>query len=276
MRAPNCSIAVIALSLVGFAGGSSAAQPSPAPEQHAATAGPTDQPAAHAPDAKHVEWGYEGPNGADNWFKLSQDFRHCSLGQQESPIDLRDPIAARLGRLHLNWGKVPLNVANNGHTLQVASAGGSTMSLGGSTYSLAQFHLHHPSEHLLAGRRFPLEIHFVHQGPNGVLGVVGIFVAEGRANPALQAVLDAKPAAKGEVSTTSKTIDLAAFLPPRRQFFRYEGSLTTPPCSENVNWVVMSEPIQASKAQIAAFAALYPMNARPIQPVHRRFLLRSP
>ena len=225
--------------------------------------------------AEHIEWGYTGATGPDHWAEMSPEYGICSRGQQESPVDLKGAVPAALGKLVHEWKPVPLRVANNGHTVQVEAPAGSTFSTAGKTYSLAQFHLHHPSEHLLDGRRFPLELHFVHRGTDGVLGVIGVFAVAGRANPTLQAVLDAMPRTRGATSpVTARTVNIDKLL-PRGAFYRYEGSLTTPPCSESVDWVVMRTPIEASATQIDAFEKLYPYNARPVQPLNRRFLLRS-
>lgn len=227
-----------------------------------------------AKPAPRVEFGYAGPSGPDHWAELSKNYAICATGQQESPIDLHGPITADLGAIDFAWQKLALRATNNGHTVQFDASPGSSMALGGNRYALAQFHIHHPSEHLLDGRRFPLEIHFVHTLADGRIGVVGVFVAEGKANPVLQTALDTIPK---DVDTTSTggVIDPRALLPVKRGFYRYEGSLTTPPCTEKVDWIVMATPIEASAAQIDQFQAIFPFNARPLQAINRRFLLRS-
>ncbi len=229
---------------------------------------------AAASPAEHVEWGYTGPTGPDHWSALSKDYAICNTGQQESPIDLKDAIPADLGPLSIGWKRLAIRATNNGHTVQYDAPAGSRFSVGGKTYQLAQFHIHHPSEHLLNGRRFPLEIHFVHKLGDGSFGVVGVLVASGAGNPTLQKLIAAIPAERGATST-GPVIDPRALLPVARGFDRYEGSLTTPPCAESVDWVVMRTPITASAAQIEKFAGFFPFNARPIQPLDRRFLLTS-
>lgn len=234
------------------------------------------EPVENASGGEHIEWGYTGPSGPEHWAEMSEEYVICSRGQQESPIDLIGAVPARLDRLAIDWRPVPLTVANNGHTIQVDAPPGSILVMGGRNYTLAQMHIHHPSEHLVGGRGFPMELHFVHRGPAGVLGVVGVFVDQGRANPALQTVLDAMPLKRGAMrAIKGRTLDFKALLPRDRGFYRYEGSLTTPPCSENVDWALMSETIQASAEQINAFERVYPFNARPVQALNRRFLLRS-
>lgn len=234
------------------------------------------EPAGSAPThgQAHVEWGYTGAVDASHWAELSQSYAICSTGQQESPIDLRGATDARLGTLALSWKPFPLAATNNGHTVQFDTPAGSSFALQGKRYDLAQFHIHHPSEHLLNGVRFPLELHFVHKRADGVIGVIGVLVAEGSTNPVLQKVIDTVPATR-DATRTGPVLDPNALLPVGRQFFRYEGSLTTPPCTESVDWVVLARPITASKAQIEQFQSVFPFNARPIQALNRRFLLRS-
>ena len=159
---------------------------------------------------------------------------------------------------------------DTGHAIQLDAPEGSTMAMGGQTYRLLQFHVHQPAEHLLDGRRFPLEIHYVHAGPDGILGVLGVFADIGVASAPLQAMIDSLGA-----PATGPMLDPNGFLPAGRAFLRYEGSLTTPPCSETVDWVLLSGPTTVSQAQIDTFERLHPGNTRPVQPLHRRFLLRS-
>ncbi|WDI87342.1 carbonic anhydrase family protein [Xanthomonas campestris pv. campestris] len=224
------------------------------------------------------EWGYTGPEGAEHWAELAKENALCGNGQQNSPIDLKDAIDATLGKLKLDYGAVPLVVRNTGHSIQLDLHAGGTMRVGGKQYDALQPHFHHPSEHLLKGRRFPMEAHIVHQGPDGTLGVLAIFFETGKANPAFQRVLDAMPSDKNQTRQVADALVRASdFLPPanQRSFYRYEGSLTTPPCSETVDWVVLSQPVQVSREQINAFERVYPFNARPLQPLDRRFLLKS-
>jgi len=224
-----------------------------------------------------TEWGYAGPSGPEHWAEVSANYSVCATGTQESPIDLRGAVPARLGDLGIEWRPVPLRVANTGHSIQVDAPPGGRLTMEGRTYELLQFHLHHPSEHLLDGRRFPMEIHFVHRGPgNDLLGVVAVLVEHGASNEALEAVLANMPAEAGTSrAVEGATVQPHRLLPAERGHLRYEGSLTTPPCSENVDWAVLTRPIQASPAQVDAFERLYANNARPLQPLHRRFLLRS-
>jgi carbonic anhydrase len=227
----------------------------------------------HAADASHGPgWAYSGPNGPGYWGQLDPANAACATGRQGSPIDLSGAVPADLGPLDIQWRALPGRVFDTGHAIQVEASPGSNLTMGGRGYQLLQFHVHQPSEHLLNGHRYPLEIHFVHTAPDGTLGVVGVFAEPGNTNPALQAVLDALDA-NGEADRP--TLDLSGLLPEDRDYFRYEGSLTTPPCSETVDWAVLARAITVSEAQIEAFTRLHPGNARPVQPVNRRFLLQS-
>ena len=249
-----------------------------APKLHAA-ASPSraSHPGAPAPKAaaahgQHGAWSYSGPTGASHWAELSDEFKTCASGQQ-SPINITGAVGAQTGALQPAWKPMPLRMTDTGHGLQVEASRGSSMKLGDSSFNMLQFHIHTPSEHTLEGQSFPMEIHFVHKDGHGHLAVVGVMVREGAANPALQAMVDEVGPYKR--ASAGQTVDPLKLLPASRGFYRYQGSLTTPPCSENVEWVVMDTPIQASREQIAAFAKAYPNNARPVQAMNRRFLLRS-
>lgn len=223
-------------------------------------------PAATAPT-----WGYEGPTGPENWGALSEEYALCRTGRQGSPVDIRDAIPAQLGQLAVQWQPVAGAVVDTGHGVQVNVTNAGGFALQGHRYDLLQFHFHTPAEHLLHGQRYPLEAHFVHQRADGMLGVIGVFVQEGAANPVLQSVLDELGGRAGAAAR----LPISDLLPQSRKYYRYAGSLTTPPCSETVDWVVMQQPITASPAQIAALSRLYADNARPVQPLYRRFILRS-
>ena len=152
------------------------------------------------------EWGYTGPEGAEHWAELAKENALCGNGQQNSPIDLKDAIDATLGKLQLDYGAVPLVVRNTGHSIQLDLHAGGTMRVGGKQYDALQLHFHHPSEHLLNGRRFPMEAHIVHQGPDGTLGVLAIFFETGKANPAFQRVLDAMPSDKNQTRQVADAV----------------------------------------------------------------------
>ena len=196
----------------------------------------------------------------------------CAEGAQQSPVDLAGAMPTGAGTLDIQWQPAEAHVVDIGHTIQVDVAEGSSINLEGRHFSLLQFHFHRPSEHTVDGDGFPMEVHFVHQAEEGDLAVVGVFMGTGESHPAIERIWDAIPGS-GEPSATLPELDPRTLLPEEPGYFRYAGSLTTPPCSEVVSWVVMTEPISVSPAQADAFAARYPMNARPVQALNRRSIL---
>ncbi len=230
--------------------------------------------AAPAAEEHAPHWSYQGLNGPESWGTLSSEYSTCATGTQQSPIDINSVRMAQLGSIDVNWKPFVPTVVNNGHTIQVNTDGIGSMVLEGKNYTLLQFHFHHNSEHTINGRHYPLEAHFVHKAEDGSLGVLGVFFKEGSTNPALQKIWDIAPLEAGEMSGKKK-FKPTALLPRNRSYFRYEGSLTTPPCSEIVDWVVFGQPMEASKAQIEAFAGLYADNYRPVQNTNRRYILHT-
>lgn len=215
-----------------------------------------------------VHWSYQGEHGPEAWGTLSDDFSTCSEGMAQSPIDLVETAGPIAGSLELDYRPSEGTLRNNGHTIQYEGAEGD-LRFGQRRYRLVQFHLHHPSEHAIAGARSDLEIHFVHRDDEGNLVVVGLMVREGQeAGAWLGVLLDSLPGAVG--SERALALDPAGLLPEERSFYTYEGSLTTPPCSEGVRWFVLREPIIARPEQIAQFRRIYAGNARPLQPLGDR------
>jgi len=229
------------------------------------------KPAAHAT----THWAYEGDAGPEGWGELSADFKVCSLGLEQTPIDLQSAIRAETGLVEPSFQRMPLTVLNNGHTIQVNCIPGSHSMVSEKRFDLLQFHFHHPSEHLLSGRASEMELHFVHKSAEGRLAVLGVFIRTGGESAALAPIWAAMPPKAGDPLTVDATIDPAALLPANRDYFRYKGSLTTPPCSEGVLWTVFKNPIEASPEQIRQFAELFPVNARPVKSLNSRFLLES-
>ncbi|MCY3915869.1 MAG: carbonic anhydrase family protein, partial [Chloroflexi bacterium] len=209
--------------------------------------------------AADIHWGYSGDAGPAYWGELSPDYVLCADGSAQSPIDVRDASALDLVDIDFRYGESANNIFNNGHTIQVNVDGGSAIVYNGITYNLLQFHFHSPSEHTIDGMPAPLEIHFVHQDPNyGNLAVVGIMLTEGDSkNEAYAAVFDHLPAQVGAPEAAGEPIALAALLPEARTFYTYQGSLTTPPCSEIARWLLLDSPVELSAEQIAAFRGIY-------------------
>ena len=258
------------LAMVCLASAQHACQPR-APEHSDVLANTAAQ---HAPEAGggQVHWTYDGETGAARWGELDPSFAVCAEGAQQSPVDLAGPIPAGTGSLNIQWQPSEAYVVDNGHTIQVDVAEGSSITLEGRRFSLLQFHFHLPSEHMVDGDGFPMEVHFVHQAAEGDLAVVGVFMGTGESPSAIETIWGAIPVS-AEPAATLPELDPRTLLPEEQGYFRYAGSLTTPPCSEVVSWVVMTEPISVSPAHAAAFAARHPMNARPTQALNRRFIL---
>jgi carbonic anhydrase len=227
---------------------------------------------APAADAPHSD--YEDHGGAAKWGELDESYKACALGAEQSPIDLSGAVKASLDPLKLDWKPQAFKIVNNGHTIQANAALGSTLTIGKETYNLVQFHFHAPSEHAVDGKRSAMEAHFVHAGAGGRLAVLGVLMNAGRGNPAFAAIMQAAPKKEGE-QTLGKPLDPRQLLPAGKSLYRYEGSLTTPPCSEVVHWYVFAQPIEVAAGDIDAFKAIFPMNARPLQAVNRRLLLRG-
>ncbi len=230
----------------------------------------------HKRTGKAVHWGYSGAQGPGHWGDLSDRYALCKTGQQQSPIDIGETQQSGLAAFTVDYRTTPLQVVNNGHTIQANYAAGSTLTLGRRVYQLAQFHFHSPSENLLNGKQFDMEIHFVHKDQAGRLGVLGVFVEKGAANPALAEIWRHLPqGAQGKMAPQGVAINGADLLPPDRRYYRFVGSLTTPPCSEGVQWHVLKQPITASTEQIDAFLHLIGPNNRPVQKINNRLLIDS-
>ncbi|QNK02136.1 carbonic anhydrase [Dyella telluris] len=220
-------------------------------------------------------WAYAGNHDPAHWSDMDPKFTACGNGQAQSPIDLesRDAKTGKAGEFHIDYEKGAVSLVNNGHTIQAnVSDAKDTVVFDGDTYHLAQFHFHAPSEHVTDGKRFPLELHFVNEDGRKV-AVIGVLVKLGEKNETLAPVLNSLPAT-GPVSLKSTkppvTVDLASVLPHDHKAFVYTGSLTTPPCTEGVHWIVLSEPIQMSKDQIESFTHIFPDNHRPLQKINGR------
>jgi carbonic anhydrase len=230
-------------------------------------------PQAHAGASGHdSHWTYDGATGPEAWANLDPGFATCSRGTHQSPVDLPATVpAASDHHIEFHYQSVPLKVANNGHTIQVDVPAGSYIELDGGRYDLLQFHFHHPSEETIAGEHTDMVVHLVHRSPHGALSVVGVLMKAGPGEPAiLSRIWEHLPAHAGETDATDVQIALSELLPADHHFYHYTGSLTTPPCTEDVVWNVMAFPIDIATEHVQAFHALYPTNARPVQPLHDR------
>ncbi|MBY5930088.1 carbonic anhydrase family protein [Halomonas sp. DP8Y7-3] len=225
-----------------------------------------------ATEAPH--WSYQGETGPAHWAELSDSYEMCGLGHNQSPVDIAYGVDAALAPLELSYGQPGTAVVNNGHTVQVASSQDNTLTLDGDVYTLLQMHFHAPSEHTVDGRQFPLEAHLVHANKEGDLAVVSVMFDEGEQNAVFDGLVASLPSSAGDTAEIDGGIDFAQVLPEDQEYFRLNGSLTTPPCTEGVRWLVMKAPQSLSSDQITAFAqAIGVDNNRPIQPRNARVVI---
>ena len=220
-------------------------------------------------------WAYTGDRGAAHWGAIDPSFAECAAGHQQSPIDIVKPVKAALPRLDFHYGNAAPTIWNNGHTVQVNPPAGNTLAVGGQTYELLQFHFHTPSEEHIEGKSQPMVAHFVHKNAAGELGVVAVLIRAGRANPAWEPVFRHLPRVGETITVEDLSLDLAALLPKSLGYYDFAGSLTTPPCSEGVHWMVLKEAVTLSSRQIAAFRQLIGRNARPVQALNARLVQES-
>ena len=223
-----------------------------------------------------AHWNYQhGPDGPSHWAELDPQFETCAKGKSQSPVDIRHATPADLAPLQFHYSSAAPTLGNNGHTIQINLPAGQTLTVGEKTYELLQFHFHTPSEEALKGKRFAMVAHFVHKSASGELGVIGVLIQEGKTNAAFAPVFAHLPRKGEKISVDDLSLDLAAMLPQEKGYYAYAGSLTTPPCSEGVNWMVLKTPIELGAQQIKAFRQLFNANARALQPLNGRVILES-
>jgi carbonic anhydrase len=231
---------------------------------------------SHAQEAAHSHWTYAGPDGPTHWAEVDRAFATCANGHLQSPINITGAKAADLPQLKFDYNAVPLNIIDNGHTVMVTYASGSTLTVGDKVYKLTQFHFHHPSEEHINGEKFDMVAHLVHADAEGHLAVVAVLFKQGAANPLLDTLWKNIPPEKEKtVTLPDLSINVKDLLPADLGYYTFTGSLTTPPCSEGVTWYVLKETATLSPEQLASFAKLYPADNRPIQPRHQREILET-
>ena len=241
----------------------------------AALAGHT-APEAAAPGGHgsgEVHWSYDGDTGPQAWGNLKPEFSLCRIGKRQSPINIDegDTLQGPAEPLQFNYRPSDGSVVNNGHTIQVDVAGDNTLTVRGSVYKLLQFHFHTPSEERINYRSFAMVAHLVHRNNEGQLAVVAVLLDPGTANELINRVWTHMPLDSGDrVRLPAELIDLNVLLPKDQRYYQFFGSLTTPPCTEGVLWMVMKQPTLVSRDQIRLFTQLFPNNARPVQPVNAR------
>ena len=222
-----------------------------------------------------ANWSYQGPAGPQTWGGLKPGFTLCGSGQRQSPIDIRGGLAVDLDPVKFDYQSSRFGVVDNGHTVQANVAPGNVIEVSGRRFELVQFHFHRPSEERIDGRQFEMSLHLVHKDEQGRLAVVAVLMDKGPPQPGVQKVWNNLPLERHEESAARVALDLAELLPTDRRYYTYMGSLTTPPCTEGVQWVVMRSPVTMSPEQIELFARIYPMNARPLQQASGRRILQS-
>lgn len=224
----------------------------------------------------HPHWSYGGHGGPAHWSKLEESFSTCQTGKEQSPIDIRTKAVGSAGLPAIAPAYQPstAELVNNGHTIQIDLAAGGTAALSNGEYKLLQFHFHTPSEEAINGKRFPLVAHMVHKNAEGKLAVVAVLFKRGAENAALKEIFDNLPATEGKQSLQGG-FDAAGLLPKSLAYYAFQGSLTTPPCSEGVAWHILKQPLEISDRQLAAFKKIFRMNARPVQALNARQVVET-
>lgn len=224
---------------------------------------------------KHSHWGYTGHESPEHWAELSPKFRICGEGKNQSPVNITNAIDGKLPPIKIDYRPSNVEVVNNGHTIQVDFKDATNvMQLDGKSYTLKQFHFHVPSENQIKGKSFPLEAHFVHADAQGNLAVVGVLYELAKDNQRLAPIWKNLPQKAEEKLVLETAFDPATLIPKKRDYYRFSGSLTTPPCSEGVNWLVLKQYDSIGQAQVDAFSALmHGHNNRPVQPINARVIV---
>ena len=235
---------------------------------------PEEAPTSTQPSST-AHWTYEGEEGPLHWGELDPAYEMCGTGKNQSPIDIASPGEQDLANIVFHYQPSEVNILNNGHTVQVNYDTGSYIELDGVRYDVAQFHYHAPSEHELDGKSFPAELHLVHRSADGKLAVVGLLLQEGAANATFDPFINNLPPETSDVKDAGVRINAMDFLPGIQTTYRYSGSLTTPPCSEGVSWLVMTTPVELSSAQLSQLEGLFEGNNRPVQPLNDRSLIED-
>ena len=226
--------------------------------------------------ASSVNWSYEGHTGPKYWGDLNKKFLMCKIGKNQSPIDInkKDLIKACLKPLKLEYNSKAKYVVNNGHTIKVSINNGAYLYVDGKKFELKQFHFHTPSENTVEGKNYPMEAHLVHISKNGEIAVIGVMFKVGKENKALKKFQNSLCKTVGKEKTIKAYLNPSELLPKNRDYYRFSGSLTTPPCTEGVRWYVYKEPVEMSKEQLKIFSDIMGKNNRPTQPINARKVLQ--
>ncbi len=220
----------------------------------------------------HKHWSYDGETGPAHWAKLRPDYAACASGKRQSPVDIRDGIRVNLEAIRFDYKPMQFRIVDNGHTVQVNLGEGSSLMVMGKRYALQQFHFHRPSEERVNGRSYDMSIHLVHRNDEGQLAVLGVLLEKGADHPLIQTLLNNLPLEQDTEMAPEEAIDPGKLLPENRAYWTYMGSLTTPPCTEGVLWMVMKQALQVGSEQVAIFSRVFRNNARPIQALNGRLI----
>lgn len=220
-------------------------------------------------------WGYSGHGAPEHWGELEPSFEMCGKGVNQSPIDLTGFVEAELEPITFKYTGLATEVLNNGHAIQANYTAGSTIQAAGKTFELKQFHFHSPSENTINGESFPMEGHFVHMAEDGSLAVIAVMYKVGEENEGMKKIWKQMPTKAGDKAAMASQVKAGELMPEDRDYYRFNGSLTTPPCSEGVLWMVMKNPVTVSQKQVDAFVhVMHHPNNRPVQPVNARPVLQ--
>ena len=221
-----------------------------------------------------AHWGYGQESGPAHWGDLKPEYSMCKDGKNQSPINITSAVESELKDLSLEYPNTATEVINNGHTVQVNFPAGNVLKIDGKEFELKQFHFHTPSENQIDGKNFPMEAHLVHANKDGALAVIAVMIDEGKSNATLDKIINNMPKKAGDKNSLKDSkLNALDLLPKEKDYYRFSGSLTTPPCSEGVRWFVLKEPIKASKEQLVSFTNVLGKNNRPVQPLNARKVL---
>ena len=221
-------------------------------------------------------WDYGKLHGPSHWGEFGPEFAQCSNGHHQSPVDIRNAQRVDLPPIQFDYKPSTLDIIDNGHTIMIDYAPGSFMFVGGKKYELKQFHFHRPSEEKINGKAYEMTVHLVHADQQGKVAVVAVLLQNGGDNTLVHELWNDFPKEKDkEEHFNNIQIDVDRLLPVDRGYYTFDGSLTTPPCSEGVTWYVLKHPVTVTAAEIEQFSKLYRNNARPTQPLYDRVVLES-
>lgn len=233
----------------------------------------------HAEKVSHTaasHWAYDGDGAPHAWGVIKEEYATCGDGKQQSPIDISAVTIGPLSEIEFKYKSTPLELSHNGHTIQASYHTGSYITVGGKRYDLLQLHFHAPAEHTIGGKSYEMVAHLVHKAADGQLAVIGVMFKTGDKNKVIEKLWTHMPTESGQTNTVKNTrFNALDLLPVDLTYFNYAGSLTTPPCSEGVNWMVMATPASISAKQVKQFTDLFPSSVRPVQPLNGRVVRAS-